>query len=201
MMVNGLVVITQLGLVILMAMLALRMFSLSRQELLSQTGVMGNSAGLVRVSVSQDPIPERPAHPAAASAVVTSPDKTELFTRLHILAALQERDCRVNGLALAEAPEVVRTYAVAWLYGAACALSPRTSRHSEALAGMVARIANRKTGIRQPVAIQVIATLTSSGESLACYRAGLEGAEFWTVHQFVPQASSLYEVVTGNAFI
>ncbi|BEH14626.1 hypothetical protein MAALD49_19940 [Marinobacter shengliensis] len=201
MMVNGLVVITQVGLVMLMALLGLRMFSLIRQESLVQGGVIGNGGGIEGAPFTQSPAPEHPSRPKSESPSVESSDKTELFTKLHILAALQERDCRVKGLALTDAPEVVRAYTAAWLYGAACALSPRANRHNDALAGLVARIVHRKTGIRQPAAIQAIATLTSSSELLACYRAGLEGAEFWAEHQFVPPAFSLYEVVTGNAFI
>ena len=127
--------------------------------------------------------------------------RTELFTQLHILAGLQERDCRVKGLVLSESPETVRTYAAAWLYGASCALSPKPVRHSEALAGMVAGIVSRKTGIRQPEALQAISTLTGSSVLMACYRAGLEGAEFWQANHFVPASSSLYEAVTSNAFI
>lgn len=195
MMVNGLVVITQVGLIILMALLGLRMFSLIRQESPVQSGVIGG------VPFTQSPALEHPPRPKSESPSVLSSDKTVLFTKLHILAALQERDCRVKGLTLTEAPEVVRGYTAAWLYGAACALSPRASRHNETLAGIVARIVHRKTGIRQAAAVQAICTLTSSSELLACYRAGLEGAEFWSEHQFVPSAFSLYEVVTSNAFI
>jgi len=201
MMVNGLVVITQIGLVILMALLGLRMFSLVRQESPFQGGAMGSGGGMASAPFTQSPALERPARPKPESPSAVSSDKTELFTKLHILASLQERDCRVKGLTLTEAPEVVRGYAAAWLYGAACALSPRASRHNEAIAGIVARIVHRKTGIRQSAAVQAIATLTSSSELLACYRAGLEGAEFWSEHQFVPPAFSLYEVVTSNAFI
>jgi len=149
MMVNGLVVITQVGLVILMALLGLRMFSLIRQESTVQGGVIANGGGIDGARFTQSPAPEHPARPKSESTSVVSSDKTELFTKLHILAALQERDCRVKGLALTEAPEVVHAYTAAWLYGAACALSPRANRHNDALAGLVARIVHRKTGIRQ----------------------------------------------------
>jgi len=63
-------------------------------------------------------------------------DRTELFTHLHILAGLQERDCRMSGLELNKAPEAVRAYAAAWLYGAGCALCSQSARHSDALAGL-----------------------------------------------------------------
>ncbi|WP_239985812.1 hypothetical protein [Marinobacter salexigens] len=128
-------------------------------------------------------------------------DRTELLTHLHILAGLQERDCRISELQLSEAPAAVRAYAVAWLYGAGCALCDQPERHSEALASLVAQIASRKIGIRQSEAIQAISTLTSCGVLLACFRAGLEGAEFWQSHQYVQPESSLYSAITANALI
>jgi hypothetical protein len=130
-----------------------------------------------------------------------SMDRTELFTHLHILAGLQERDCRMSGLELNKAPEAVRAYAAAWLYGAGCALCSQSARHSDALAGLVAQIASRKTGIRQSEAMRAIATLTSCGVLLACFRAGLQGAEYWRSHQYVQPENSLYTAITANALI
>lgn len=196
MMVNGLVAVTQAGLVILLGMLGVRMFSLIRHESTQQIGVMAGAGTLTAPTCTPRPVARKEPTPA-----FNPTDKTELFSRLHILAGLQERDCRVQGLMLSGAPEPVQECAAAWLYGAACALTPRSQRHTEALSGIVARIISRKIGTRQPEAIQAIATLTSSTLLLACYRAGLEGAEFWQVHQYVPARASLHEVVTSNAFI
>ncbi|GGC71517.1 hypothetical protein [Marinobacter halophilus] len=198
MMVNGLVAVTQAGLILLLGMLGLRMFSLIRQESTHQVGVMASGDP---VSPPQPKVQQRPIRRKQQTPDYASSDKTELYTRLHILAGLQERDCRVKGLMLSGAPETVRSCAAAWLYGAACAFTPRHQRHTEALAGIVARIISRKTGSGQPEAVQAISTLTTSNLLLACYRAGLEGAEFWQDHQYVPASSSLYEVVTSNAFI
>ena len=133
--------------------------------------------------------------------VETPSDRAQIITRLHILIGLQERDCRVNGLDLTTAPEAVKAYTAAWLYGAGCALSDKTLRHSETLAVIVAQITSRKTGIRQPEALQTISTLTADKTHLACFRAGLEGAEFWQYNHYVPPTSSLYEAITDNAFI
>src|SRR5690606_9923627 len=200
MMVNGLVTVTQLGLLLLLGLLGLRMYTLARTEPLQRTvAVTAYAAGFHNGPVRSGAGIKRKA--PRQNAVASRIDRTELFTQLHILAGLQDRDCRVKGLVLAEAPEAVRTYAAAWLYGASCALSHKPVRHSEALAGMVAGIVSRKTGIRQPEALQAISTLTSSSVLLACYRAGLDGAEFWQVNHYVPASSSLYEVVTSNAFI
>ncbi len=199
MMVNGLVTLTQIGLLGLLGLLGLRMYALVRSEALSQAIAGSGDSGFV----TENFMFKVNTHPRQAprNGFYSSLDRTELRSQLHILMGLQERDCRVNGLLLSEAPEAVRAYATAWLYGAGCALSHKTARHSETIAGMVAGIASRKTGIRQSEAVQTIATLTSSNILLACYRAGLDGAEFWRTNHFVPTNSSLYEVVTNNAFI
>ncbi|MBW7469884.1 hypothetical protein QQF73_09500 [Marinobacter sp. M216] len=187
-MTDGLVFVIQIGLVALVLLMAYRMFSLVRAAPLPESG-------------SNQELGPAPFIGKQTTQPVTSSDRTELFTRLHILAGLQERDCRVNGLDLAKAPEAVRDYAAVWLYGAACALCDRSTRHSDSLAGLAAHIAQRKIGIRQPQALQAIATLSQSSALLACYRGGLEGAEFWRQHHYVTPASSLYEAITANAFI
>lgn len=138
------------------------------------------------------------------SAVVTpipSPDRTELITQLHIMACLQERDCRERGLDLATAPESVKIYCIAWLYGAACQLGGRTFRHTEALARLVAELGGRKLHLDSFKAEQAIATLTGCSTKLACFRNGLEGADCWQTRRHVPARNGLYEVITGNAFI
>lgn len=190
--VDGLIFLTQAGLLALLLFLAFRVHTLVRSE--PQTaGPMTASSAPARHSQSET-------LPLSVTAA-TFQNRTDLITQLHILAGLQERDCRVRGLALSSAPGAVRTYAAAWLYGAGCALCDRPSRHSDRLIVTVAQIASRKTGIRQPEAVQAIATLTSSAVLLACFRAGLEGAEFWRHNHFVPPTSSLYEAITANAFI
>lgn len=189
-MINGLVALTQAGLLVLLAALAWRMFMLARSEPLS----VGS-----RHQPALETHKEKPA--LRNQKIPISTNRTELFTHLHILAGLQERDCRISGLELSQAPETVRVYAAAWLYGAGCALCGQSERHSDALAGLVAQIASRKTGIRQTEAVQAISTLTSCGVLLACFRAGLEGAEYWHSHQYVQPKSSLYAAITANALI
>jgi hypothetical protein len=203
MMVNGLILLIQVGLLALLVLLAIRMITLVRSEPLA-TGHQSIWSGTEPVEANHSELPSNTSEwpvEMRKPLVDAAPDRAELITRLHILAGLQERDCRGNGLELATAPEAVKAYAAAWLYGAGCALSDKSTRHSPALVGIVAQIASRKTGIRQPEAVQAITTLTASTVYLACFRAGLEGAEFWRHNHYVPPASSLYEAITANAFI
>jgi hypothetical protein len=200
-MVNGLVLLIQVGLLALLVLLALRMVALVRSEPMAAghqefwSGKGQTTGHDLSSGTSEWPV-------AVRKPVVETPsDRAQIITRLHILIGLQERDCRVNGLDLTTAPEAVKAYTAAWLYGAGCALSDKTLRHSETLAVIVAQITSRKTGIRQPEALQTISTLTADETHLACFRAGLEGAEFWQYNHYVPPTSSLYEAITDNAFI
>jgi len=201
MIVNGLILFIQVGLLALLVLLALRMIALVRSEPITAGhqelwSASSRTAGHDLPSgTSEWPV-------AVRKPVIETPsDRAEIITRLHILAGLQERDCRVNGLDLTTAPEAVKAYAAAWLYGAGCALSDKNTRHSKPLAGIVAQITNRRTGLRQSEALQTISTLTTSTVHLACFRAGLEGAGFWQYNHYVPPVSSLYEAITANAFI
>ncbi|MFV8572449.1 hypothetical protein ACNQ6O_14680 [Marinobacter sp. SBS5] len=194
-MVYGVVAITQIGLLLLVCLLGARIYTLTRTELAAPQGASASTGTGISLRSSQ----RTRAHENSANPLTL--DRTELCSKLHILAGLQERDCQLKGLSLAESPNAVRAFATAWLYGASCSLCPKAVRHSENLAGIVAGIASRKTGIRQSDAMQTIATLTSSNILLACYRAGLEGAEFWEENHYVPATSSLYDAVTSNAFI
>ena len=194
-MIYGVVAVTQVGLLLLVGLLGARMYVLSRQELAEPQGTASSG------ELEYPPTHSKRQRPQTKDSPPLAVDRAELSSKLHILAGLQERDCQLKGLNLTDAPQAVRSYATAWLYGASCSLCPKAVRHSEGLAGIVAGIASRKTGIRQSEAIQTISTLTSSNILLACYRAGLEGAEFWEENHHVPASSSLYDAVTSNAFI
>ncbi len=202
MMANGLILLVQLGLLALLVLLAVKMISLMRAEPLA-AGHQEDWAGKHPGTHQSEPASRHSEWPVAVRQPVVdaAPDRAELITQLLILAGLQERDCRVNGVDLSTAPNAVKTYAAVWLYGAGCALSDKTNRHSSALAATVAQIASRKTGIRQSEIVEAIDTLTASTVYLACFRAGLEGAEFWRFNHYVPPTSSLYEAITANAFI
>ena len=202
MMANGLILLVQLGLLALLVLLAVKMISLMRAEPLA-AGHQEDWAGKHPGTHQSEPASRHSEWPVAVRQPVVdaATDRAELITQLLILAGLQERDCRVNGVDLSTAPNAVKTYAAVWLYGAGCALSDKTNRHSSALAATVAQIASRKTGIRQSEIVEAIDTLTASTVYLACFRAGLEGAEFWRFNHYVPPTSSLYEAITANAFI
>ena len=127
-MVNGLILFIQVGLLALLLLLAVRVISLVRSEPIAvgRQEIWPATRDTVATDLpsnnSEWPVASRRPVPEAA------PDRAELITRLHILAGLQERDCRVKGLVLATAPDAVKAYATAWLYGAGCALSDKGSR-------------------------------------------------------------------------
>ncbi|WP_372987702.1 hypothetical protein [Marinobacter sp.] len=183
-----LVPFTQAGLFALLLLLGVQMFRLSRE------GVLVHATG-----DEQTHAPGRNENQAAKAS--NSRYRTELFTQLHILAALQERECRSKGLDRPEMTTIVGSCAAAWLYGAGCALCDESDRHSKTLAGLVAHIVSRKTGIDRVEALSVIDELTASGVHLACFRGGLDGARHWREHNHVPGQSGLCELIAGHTFI
>jgi hypothetical protein len=204
-MISGLILFLELGLISLLLLLAFRVLSLTRSEPLAIAMPAETQSSIKPVS-SQVPATPAGAHiskPPSWNGTKTAhyPDKCELISQLHILASLQVRDCKQQGLELEKAHTAVREYSVCWLYGAACTLGSPSKWNSEGLAVLVSQFASRKTGIRQPDALAVISTLTRYSASLACFRGGIEGAEFWKNHHFVPREQSLFGAVTSNAFV
>ncbi|MCG7199653.1 hypothetical protein MD273_07945 [Marinobacter pelagius] len=183
-----LVVLTQVALVALLLLLGVQMFRVSRE------GALAGGPGT-------EPQPQRKSRPIHTDRATNSRYRTELFTQLHILAALQERECRGKGLDRPEMATILGTCATAWLYGAGCALCDEADRHSETLAGLVVHIISRKTGISRSEALSVIEDLTVNTLYLACFRAGLDGARHWREHNYVPSQSGLCELVAGHTFI
>jgi hypothetical protein len=208
-MTNSLIILLELGLFSLLLLLAFRVLSLNRSEPLmsampaeahSSLNPLANPAR-ERLARSQvDQVNRSFSEPGPGPAPYY-PDKCELIPQLHILASLQARDCKQKELELETAHPAVREYAVCWLYGASCALGRPSKRNSEALAVLVSQFASRKIGIRQSDALAVILTLTRDSASLACFRSGIEGAEFWKTHHYVPREKSLFEAVTSNTFV
>lgn len=183
-----LVPFTQAGLFALLLLLGVQMFRLSRE------GALVEGAG-----------DEQIGHPGRnenqTGKTSNSRYRTELFTQLHILAALQERECRNRGLDRPEMATIVGSCATAWLYGAGCALCDESDRHSKTLAGLVAHIVSRKTGIDRAEALSAIEELTASSVHLACFRGGLDGARHWREHNHVPGQSGLCDLIAGHTFI
>ena len=190
---SSLIIILELGLFALLLLLAFRVLSLTRSEPLSPSPSLDVAAPTERTATTSSF--SRPA------ATLKNPDKCELISQLHILTSLQMRDRKEQGLEIETAHLAVREYTVCWLYGAACALSSPNERDTDALSRIVSQFASRKAGIRQSEAVTVIATMTRHSAFLSCFRGGIEGAEFWKTHHFVPNDKSLFEAVTSNAFI
>ncbi|MFO7528397.1 MAG: hypothetical protein R6W86_06280 [Marinobacter sp.] len=183
-----LVPFAQAGLFALLLLLGVQMFRLSRK-------------GALVEGIGDEPTRPPESKATGGGKASNSRYRTELFTQLHILAALQERECRNKGLDRPEAARIVGPCATAWLYGAGCALCDESDRHSETLAGLVAHIVGRKTGIARAEALSVIEELTASNIYLACFRGGLDGANHWREHNHVPSPSGLCELVAGHTFI
>ncbi len=204
-MISSLIILLELGLFTLLVLLAFRVLSLNRSEPLVPAMMTSEPHGSHRTGANPDGVCYRESQlDTSASKPLSArqyPDRSELISQLHILASLQDRDCKQQGLDIESAHPGVKEYAVCWLYGAACALSRPGSRNSEVLAVIVSQFASRKVGIRQPDALSVISTLTRHTAFLACFRSGVEGAEFWETHHFIPREKSLFEAVTSNAFV
>lgn len=198
-MTNGIVLLIEVGLIALLLLLAFRMLTLVRNDPFEPATHTAYPEFALQAPAIQpvSPKPVSAGHGSARRGV----DKCELITRLHILLSIQERDCRVKGLELDTAPHAVKEYVTAWLYGAACSLCDKSQRHSGALINLVSQLASRKLGLRQPEAVQALSTLTGSATLLACFRYGVDGAEYWSEHRHVPQVYSLYGAITSNAFI
>lgn len=198
-----LVLVTELGLAACLALLAYRMTHLARTETLSFPSVPFTAPASRTAFVTTPPAPapreahRRQGHPAQRGTA----DRAELITQLHILLGLQDRVCRDQGIDLPEAPEALKTYAAAWLYGATSALTGPQDRQTEAVARIACQLISKKTGLKTSTAQQALATLTHCSVMLACYRSGLESAEFWLEHHYVPSELALNTTITNNAFV
>ena len=207
---SGLIILLEIGLFALLLLLAFRMLTLTRSEPFA-SAVTTSSEPMAMRQQTPPMAPGRgssgQASPNSWSAKVTSasnqnhPDKCELISKLHILASLQERDCREQDLDIETAHIAVREYAVAWLYGAASALSHPSTRDQHLIAYWVSQFASKKIGIKQPDALAAISTLTRNAAMLGCFRSGIEGAEFWAKHHYIPRDKSMFEAVTSNTFV
>ncbi|WP_336366507.1 hypothetical protein [Marinobacter sp. C2H3] len=190
---NSLEVASLLGLAGLVLLLGVKVKALARTEPLMDAMPDSRSGGF--------PAPAEDVFAPVMPSERPRANHLELVTQLHILAGLQDRDCREQALPLAQSPGQVRVYAGIWLYGAANALCERSARHSPQLAALAAQIAGRKWEAPHTDLLWAIRNLTSDSVYLTCFRAGLEGASHWQGHHFVPAPASVYQAVTSNAFI
>ncbi|SFM57291.1 hypothetical protein [Marinobacter zhejiangensis] len=198
-MLESLIVVgAELGLACLFFVLGYRMTDLARGEsfALAGMGVTVSDGAAMESCVYQRQGDE--SHRAALSPAT---DRTELITQLHILFGLQDRVCRNSHLVLVESPLSIKQYAAAWMYGAAGALVAPAERHSERVMGVVSQLMGRKLEFDAEDAREAMVHLTRCPIYLACYRSGLEGAEHWQAHHFIPGESALNTAITNNAFI
>ncbi len=198
-MTTSIVLLIEVALIALLLLLAFRMLTLVRHEPFVPAAPTALPEFASPVPVRQPIGPNRVG--AGHGHANRGLDKCGLITQLHILLSIQERDCREKGLELDTAPDAVKEYVTAWLYGAACALCDKSQRHSGALVNLVSQLASRKIGLRQPEAVQALSTLTGSATLLACFRYGVSGAEYWSEHRYVLWENSLYSAITSNAFV
>ncbi len=202
---EGVILLVEIGLAVLMVLLAFRMTSLARTGWPTALPAVFEDACPPSHDSGQAP------HTTPATAnfgvrlsepqVVGAAGRTELITQLHILLSLQEKVCREEGLAYEALPDEVKNYAVAWAYGAASGLVGMSMRHSAEVVDVTARLVARKIGYKQSSVVQAIATLTQCSSMLACYRNGLESADYWLQHHHVPAETALNRSITSNAFI
>lgn len=192
---SGIVIVTGLILAGLLALLAVRVLSLSSGSF----AMTGEALSDTNPGPSVSPTRRTGPHYAPTPGPLSG--RSELVTRLHILFSLQERDTRDQGLDLRGSRREVREYAIAWFYGAACALAAPRERHTEELVDTLASLMARKLDMTEMSALQAITTLTNCSTRLACFRSGLEGAESWLERRYVPPPHSLYTVITSNALV
>ena len=203
-MTSSIIVLLELGLLSLLLFLVFRVFSLNRSEPLVSSSSAQDPDIHIPVVTTDDQPQFRVSVPGGSKLTTKSSshlhDKSRLLSQLHILACLQDRDCKEQGLELDSAHDTVRGYAVCWLYGAACAISP-AGQNSDALAILVSQFAARKMGMKQSDALGAISTLTRQPAALVCFRMGVKGTEFWKQNRYVPRDKSLFEAVTSNTLV
>ncbi|BES71468.1 hypothetical protein RE428_24860 [Marinobacter nanhaiticus D15-8W] len=193
----------EIGLALLLGILAFRIITLSRfQEtpLLTTTHPAGESgsshASLTAATATRDAY-QRVATRHARRTAHTA----DLVTQLHILTSVQMTDTRRQGLDLKYASKPLKVMAAAYFYGATCGLTFSDGHDREKIADAAIKVIQHALDLGEVSVHQMLATLTASSSALHCYRNGLEGAEYWCAHRFVPDEHSLYASLTANALI
>ncbi|TBW49511.1 hypothetical protein EZI54_19525 [Marinobacter halodurans] len=195
----------EFSLAVLLALMAYRMYSLARLRPFRSTSAFA-PAPVETASVST----AFPATEATRKAYQRAADgqggrhplrATDLVTQLHIFASIQLTDVRHHGLILRDAAPTLKSLAVAYFHGAACGLAYRHVKERERIQEAAIKVIQHALDIGDIVIEQMLSDLTASSSLLHCYRNGLEGAEHWQEHRFVPEAQSLYTSLTENALL
>ncbi|WP_148862768.1 hypothetical protein [Marinobacter fonticola] len=190
----------EIGLAVLLGILAYRIATLSRFHQVTAapripvgppSGVHGSleAAAATRDAYQRVATRHSRLHPA------------DIVTQLHILASLQQTDARRHGLELQGADRSLKVLAAAYFYGAAYGLTFSAGQDREKITDSAVKVIQHALDLGNMSVHQILATLTESSSTLHCYRNGLEGAEHWQAHRFVPDNQSLYASLTANALI
>lgn len=201
---TGLIVgAVEIGVALLLGVLAFRIVTLSRfQEIpllmsayhpeQTDPGHTSLTAATATRDAYQRVTTRQAGHPARSA---------DLVTQLHILTSVQMTDTRRQGLDLQHASKPLKVMAAAYFYGAACGLTFSYGHDREKMLDAAVKVIQHALDLGEVSVHQMLATLTASSSTLHCYRNGLEGAEHWQAHRFVPDKQSLYESLTANALI
>lgn len=201
---TGLIVgAVEIGVVLLLGVLAFRIITLSRFReipLLTMT-YHPEESGSGHASLSAATA-TRDAYQRVTTRQANAPAHTaDLVTQLHILTSVQMTCTRRQGLDVQHASKPLKVMAAAYFYGAACGLTFSYGHDREKIEDAAVKVIQHALDLGEVSVHQMLATLTASDSTLQCYRNGLEGAEHWQAHRFVPDDQSLYASLTANALI
>lgn len=202
---TGLIVVgVEISLALLLMVMAYRMLTLARQRP-SMAGTMARNdlhqptdshAALAAAVATRDAYSRIAGHQAEA------PDRmVDRLTQARIFASVQLTDTRRRGVDLPEAARPLKQLAAAYFYGATYALACGKAEDHEKVLAEAIKIIEHALDMGEISVSQSLATLTENSSALFCYRLGLEGAEHWQTHRFVPDNQSLYTALTANALI
>ncbi|ROT99875.1 hypothetical protein EB809_09125 [Marinobacter sp. R17] len=192
----------EISLAVLLALMAYRMYTLARLRPFRSTSAFTPAS----VELAAASFPAAEATRDAYQRVTAGQSRkrvraNDLVTQLHIFSSIQLTDVRHHGLTLRDAAPTLKSLAVAYFYGAACGLAFGHVKEREKILEAAIKVIQHALDIGDIVIEQMLSDLTTSSSLLHCYRNGLEGAEHWQQHRFVPETQSLYASLTANALL
>lgn len=194
----------EISLAVLLALMAYRMYTLARLRPFRSTSAFTPVSVELASAAASFPAAEatRDAYQRVAAGQIRKRVRaTDLVTQLHIFSSIQLTDVRHHGLTLRDAAPTLKSLAVAYFYGAACGLAFGHVKEREKILEAAIKVIQHALDIGDIVIEQMLSDLTTSSSLLHCYRNGLEGAEHWQQHRFVPETQSLYASLTANALL
>lgn len=194
----------EVGLALLLAVLAYRVVTLSRFReipVLTVPAYASDAATTSHASFTAASATRDAYQRVTTKHATQMPHTADLVTQLHILTSVQLTDTRRHGLDLIHASKPLKVLTAAYLYGAACGLTFSSGHDREKMTEGAVKVIQHALDMGEMSVHQMLATITESSSTLHCYRNGLEGAEHWQAHRFVPDSQSLYASLTENALI